>query len=67
MMSQIILQCNRLYGMGKKVSLSKIQSSDELSKINEIFRQSQQASMDDITKAVRMHSSFSIMVIQVMT
>ena len=41
---------SRLYGIGKKASLSKIQSSDELSKINDIFMQDQ-ASMNDITKA----------------
>jgi len=36
---------SRLYGIGKKASLSKIQSSDELSKISEIFMQNQR-SMD---------------------
>ena len=50
MYMDIIRECARLYGIRKKASLSKIQSSDELSKINDIFMQDQ-ASMNDITKA----------------
>ena len=41
---------SRLYGIGKAVSLSKIQCCDELSKIADVFMQDN-ANKDDIVKA----------------
>ena len=59
-----ITGCNttsRLYGIGKTASLSKIQCSDEFTKIGEAFMQ------DNAKKDDNINAAFSTMVIQGMT